>query len=287
MVVAAAASGCQLTFVTGSRLWSSLQPLPRAAPQRPTSRGVLPSSFADLGSDTGFTGDSNALGISLFLFLGSLPGILSTINREGQVKFIEKTYCMPGKNAGGLEMRSIAGGVAAYFKTQNYTMKDSPTKGKVRFEGTLQGSVSQAFYLTFVTLGALSAIGLALSAAIPEGIFGLGNNIWFAPCIISPYSGWYYWSRAFRKDVLELQLEDNEAATEMTLSILGDKTAIEEMQKGVRFQSQTGKLFQLQEKDMEYQPGIWDEGENAGMVWTDKTTGLEVKAEPMNAKVSA
>lgn len=217
----------------------------------------------------GFQGSEYSLWTTFAIFVFSLPGVYSTIQRTGQAKYIEKTYVMPGTAAGGLEMRSIAGGVVAYFKGLNYGMEDAPTTGKIRFVGNLQGSVSQALYLTSCLLGALISLGFVVQSFAPEGPFGLGPNFWYVPTIFSPYAGWYYWGRAFRKDIFELTLEMSEDLKTTTLTVLGDKEGIEAMQKGVRFRSPTGKLFQLMEKDMEYQPGIFGEDEGA-LVWAAK-----------------
>ncbi|CAK0822109.1 unnamed protein product, partial [Prorocentrum cordatum] len=161
-----------------------------------------------------------------------------------------------GTGAGGLEMRSIAGGVAAYFQSMNYTMQDSPQKGKIRFVGNLQGSVSQALYLTFVLFGAFASAGIVLQALFPKGPLDLGPNFFFLPCLLSPGAGWYYWGRAFRRDIVELQLEMSDDLTTTTLTVLGNQETIEQLQTGVRFMSPDGKLLQLMEPGMEYQPGF-------------------------------
>lgn len=227
----------------------------------------------------GFQGNEAALYTAMACFVISLPGVWSTITRTGQAKYIEKTYAMPGVAAGGLEMRSIAGGVAAYFKNLNYSMENSPQAGKIRFVGNLQGSVSQALYLTACLLGAFISLGFVCQALFPEGLFGLGPNIWYIPCITSPVAGWYYWGRAFRRDLVELQLELSDDKQMMTLNTLGDRETIELMQAGVRFQSQTGQLFQLMERGMEYQPGIFNPRQDDVLVFKEGEKKAQEQAQ--------
>uniref|UniRef100_A0A7S4S8L3 Uncharacterized protein n=1 Tax=Alexandrium monilatum TaxID=311494 RepID=A0A7S4S8L3_9DINO len=222
----------------------------------------------------GFQGSELSLWTTLAIFLVSLPGVYSTIQRTGQAKFVEKTYLMPGTAAGGLEMRSIAGGVVAYFKGLNYTMENAPQSGKIRFVGNMQGSISQALYLTGCLAGALVSLGIVLQSLFPDGPLGLGTNFWYAPALLSPYAGWYYWGRAFRRDIVELQLEMSEDMQTTTLGALGDKETIEALQKGVRFQSPEGRMFQLMERGMEYQPGIFEDNENV-VVWKQKEPAAE------------
>ena len=70
-----------------------------------------------------------------------------------------------------------------------------------------------------------------------------------AEIIISPSAGLYYWQRAFRKDIVEIQLGMSDDFTETTLLLLGSlerpssfflafppQDTIEELQNGVRFQ---------------------------------------------------
>lgn len=217
----------------------------------------------------GFQGSESSLLTAMGCFVIALPGVWSTITRTGQAKYIEKSYVMPGIGAGGLEMRSIAGGVAAYFKSMNYSMENSPQAGKIRFVGNLQGSVSQALYLTGCLLGACISVGFVAQAIFPEGLFGLGPNIWYVPSVASPAAGWYYWGRAFRRDLVELQLELSDDKQLMTLNTLGDRETIEMMQQGVRFQSQTGQLYQLMERGMEYQPGLFNPTEDKALVFKE------------------
>merc|ERR1712107_351209 len=135
-----------------------------------------------------------------------IPGVWSTIQRTGQARYLEKTYEMLGPADGGLEMRAIAGGCIAYFKSMNYVIRESPQHGRIRFVGNMQGSMREAFYLVCVAAGNLFALGLMAQAFLPEGLFRLGPNIFFAPMLLAPAAGQYYWSRAARKDIVELKL---------------------------------------------------------------------------------
>jgi len=206
----------------------------------------------------GVVSTQTSLYTALFIAVATLPGVVSTLQRTGQAKFIEKTYMMPGTATGGLEMPSIAGGVTAYFRSLNYKIDDSPQKGRIRFVGNMQGSISQALYLCLVVFGCFAALAIIVQSLFPQGPFDLGPNAWFAPCVFSPWAGWYYWGRAFRRDIIELSLEMSDDYTTTTLCALGDEETIDGLQQGVRFQSPQGRLYQLMEPGTEYQPGIFE-----------------------------
>lgn len=231
-----------------------------------------------------------SLGTAFALFVVAIPGVIGTIQRSAQPKFVEKSYVMPGTAAGGLEMRSIAGGIVAYFTGNNYMMEESPQQGRIRFAGQLQGSVSQAAFLTMCLAGAIFGVALLLVQIFPEGPFGVGPDWWFLPMILSPSAGVYYWQRAFRKDIVELQLGMSDDFMETTLLVLGSLDTIEELQSGVRFQSDTGKLYRLMEKGMEFQPGIFESNEGV-KVYREKrpprdpqTEGSEAASQPVSEK---
>jgi len=222
-----------------------------------------------VGGLENFTGNSASLWTTFLIVFLCFPGVVSTINRTGQAKYVEKSYTLAGTASGGLEMRGIAGGVSAYFRGMNYAMQDSPQKGKIRFVGNLQGSISQALYLTLVLLGAFFSAGIVLGAFFPKGPLDIGPNWWFLPMILSPGAGKYYWDRAFRRDIVELALEMSDDLTTTTLTVLGNSETIEQLQTGVRFMSPDGKLLQLMERGMEYQPGMF-EGDYQGAVYGEK-----------------
>lgn len=230
-----------------------------------------------IGGLENFSGSAASLWTTFLIVFLCFPGVVSTINRTGQAKYVEKAYTLAGTASGGLEMRSIAGGVTAYFKSMNYAMQDSPQKGKIRFVGNLQGSISQALYLTFVLLGAFFSLAIVLQAFFPNGPFDLGPNWFFLPCLLSPGAGKYYWDRAFRRDIVELALEMSDDLTTTTLTVLGNAETIEQLQTGVRFMAPNGQLLQLMEQGMEYQPGMF-EGEYKGAVYGEKAPKVEAAA---------
>lgn len=203
-----------------------------------------------------------SLWTTLALFILALPGAYSTVQRTGMPRYVEKVYVMPGPANGGLEMRSIAAGVFAYFKSMNYAMQDSPQEGKIRFVGNLQPSITEAGTILMVVAGAFLGLGVVLYSLYPEGPLNLGPQYWFAPVLIfTPVSGAYYWQRAYRRDIVELMLESTDEPKDflVTLTALGDRDTIENLQRGVRFRSPaSGKLYQLMEQGMEYQPGMFE-----------------------------
>mmetsp|Transcript_20662 Transcript_20662/g.57612 ORF Transcript_20662/g.57612 Transcript_20662/m.57612 type:complete len:317 (-) Transcript_20662:138-1088(-) len=265
LLATAALAGASTLLLSGDQAGAFTIAASRGARNHRAS-GVSPrvasrayTELSGTGGLAGFQGSEISLWTSFAVVLIALPGVWSTIQRTGQAKFVEKVYMMPGIGAGGLEMRAIAGGIVAYFKSLNYSMENSPQEGKIRFVGNLQGSLSQALYLTGVLGGAIISVGIVLQSLFPDGPFGLGPNAWFTPAITSPWAGWYYWSRAFRRDIVEMQLELSDDRQTTTLSTFGDQETIEALQRGVRFQSPEGKLFQLMERGMEYQPGIFED----------------------------
>jgi len=202
-----------------------------------------------------------SIGLAFALIVFSLPGITSTITRSGQAKYIEKTFAMKGPADGGLELRSIAGGLVAYFRGLNYKIEDLPQDSKLRFVGQMEGNFGQAAFLTMVLAGCLFSAALMCQFVFPDGFLALGPDAFFLPMLGSPYAGFYYMDNAKRKDIAELMLACADDQKETKLTVLGDKDTIEEMQAAVRFQSASGKLFRLMESDDEYQPGLFESNE--------------------------
>eukprot|EP00913_Durusdinium_trenchii_P010828 g10157.t1 len=201
-----------------------------------------------------------------------------------------------------------AGGIVAYFTGNNYMMEDlaeksnllrsswklssteSPQQGRIRFVGQLQGSLGQAAFLTACLAGAIFGVALLLVQIFPEGPFSVGPDWWFLPIILSPSAGVYYWQRAFRKDIVEIQLGMSDDFMETTLLLLGKllrtrQDTIEELQSGVRFQSDTGKLYRLMEKGMEFQPGIFESNEGV-KVYRERRPPREDGGETSAAKAA-
>lgn len=221
--------------------------------------GAPPEFVAGQASQT-------SVGLAFALIVFSLPGVTSTITRSGQAKYIEKTFVMRGPAVGGLEMRSIASGLVAYFRGLNYNIEDSPQEGKLRFVGLMEGNFGQAAFLTSIAAGTLFSTALMCQFVFPDGLFALGPDVFFLPMLGSPFAGFYYMENAKRKDIAELQLGCTDDQRETKLTVLGDKDTIEEMQAAVRFQSASGKLFRLMESDDEYQPGIFESNEGLQII---------------------
>lgn len=281
--VAAAAAGSAFSALAARRGAAAGNTLAGANRLRGRDAQLSVSMHVDAGFLPGlanFQGSQASLLTAFTVFAISLPGIWSTVQRTSIAKFVEKSYVMPGTADGGLEMRAIAGGVLAWFKSLNYAMENSPQENKIRFIGNLQGSLSQVFYLTGVAAGGLISTALVLQVLVPDGPFGLGSNLFYAPVLGSPWAGWYYWSQAFRKDIVEIQLEMSEDGMRTTFSVLGDQETVENLQQGVRFQSPEGQLFMLMEEGMEYQPGVLEDFKNI-KVWkqSDQDKGMDARAE--------
>jgi len=206
-----------------------------------------------------FAGSQEALWLSFFLVVINLPGVVSLVTRTGQAKYESKRLILPGISNDGFEMRLVAGGITSHFKSKNYSMQDAPKSDRIRFVGNLQGSVSQALYLTTCALGAIVAVGFVLQGLFPAGPLGLGPTWWYTPVILSPSAGLYYWGSAFRDDIVELQLIANDDESMVALDVFGDKETIEELQTGIRFVSPSGVMHRFSEPGMEFQPGMFDD----------------------------
>lgn len=130
----------------------------------------------------------------LALYLISLPGLWSTIQRTTKVKIQKKTYLSPGaQSSDGRSLRQEAAEImACKFVVRNQTLpqRDSPCGDKttplltfygirsadmkannymvkdagetITFEGIVQRSLSQAFFLAFVTALGMASLALVL-----------------------------------------------------------------------------------------------------------------------------
>ena len=88
------------------------------------------------------------------------------------------------------------------------------------FEGIVQKSTSQAFFLTFCMLGGLGCLALVLSIQVPViGPLEVGNW-WYLMTLTSPWAGYYYWSKAGKQAEevrVRLLTTDKEDSTEVTV----------------------------------------------------------------------
>lgn len=237
----------------------------RRAPSRPygpvTSRRAAETEAAtDLVYGlSNFQGSWSSLVVAGLLYLLTLPAAFNLFKGTGDPVYCEKIYVLPGPASGsnGLSMRTIAGGISAYFQSLNYAMKKSPQEGKIRFVGNLQASTSQAIYLTLCAFGAFASFGFIATILNESGPFGLGASWWYSGTLLSPYAAIFYWDKAYREDIIELSMQESDDSTTIEVVALADKDTVDSFQRGVRFQVKGG-LAMMSEKDKVYQPGIFD-----------------------------
>lgn len=187
----------------------------------------VPASATPLGA---FGGSYWSLYATLGLYLLSFPGLYSTIKRSVGYKSIEKTYVFPGPaaptgpegDAGGLELRQIAGEVMGYMQAKNFAVDSAGDV--IVFKGVQERSKSQAFFLTFCT-----AIGLGTLALVLQIQFPAIGGLWYLMCLGSPYAGVYYWSNAATDTQVSMKLLTTDDETQHEMVVQASKEDHESM----------------------------------------------------------
>lgn len=176
------------------------------------------------------------------LFFLSFPGIWSTVKRSTKSKVAQRTFEIEGPAKEGAEPLDVfARKVTAFFKENNYNIVDA---GEViTFEGVIAASNGTAYYLVFCVFVCLLSLGLVLSIYFPDV-----GNAWYGLTALSPLSGYYYLTKAERKEQVKVKMvtSDDELTTDIILQ--GDAEEIE------RFR----KTLNVMEKDMIYVKGIFE-----------------------------
>ena len=93
----------------------------------------------------------------------------------------QKTYSMPGPLApeAPKPLRQVAAEVMAYWQASNYKVVEA---GEVIvFEGSVEKSKSQAFFLTFVTFFGMGTLALVLSNSPLKSIGPLQVSVYHCP----------------------------------------------------------------------------------------------------------
>jgi hypothetical protein len=209
----------------------------------------------------------------LGLYLMSFPGLISIIQRSTSAKMKRKTYVSPGVNYSNstttttttdaddtsttimmnkdpISLRDQAIEIMAYMKGNNYMVQEM-TNTTITFAGTVQRSLSQAFFLTFCTALGLLSLALVLQiqfqSMVPSestsdgGSSSILSDInFFYLALLSPYAGIYYWNAGDRVDTIQIQLSTNTDETINEIVIYGTDDEMERM----------WRTLQLQEKNM-------------------------------------
>jgi Cofactor assembly of complex C subunit B len=204
----------------------------------------------------------------LGLYLMSFPGLWSIITRSTTAKIKRKTYVSPGENAivtsstdavvdgsatagttdpvaasvpmtaenkPPLSLRRQAGEIMAYMKANNYEVLEANNE-TITFQGVVQRSLSQAFFLTFCTALGLLSLALVLQIQFQDvTILGIQPN-WFYVALLSPYAGIYYWSAGDRIDTCQVKLETNAEETVNEITVQGSEDEIERMWRTLQWQ---------------------------------------------------
>lgn len=249
---------CLALLLLPSPLAFTAPPLPFARqppPARAPPLGVLPEALADLASRADLASldlaslaslqhlpssllaadsftpsySSNSYRATLFLYLLSFPGLWSTIKRSTKAKSKRKVYETPGAAKGGKELPQVAGEIMAYMKANNYEVKSAGET--ITFQGLVQKSRSQAFFLTFCTALCLASLALVLQIQFIDyrlpGVLGGGEPNWFLVTLASPYAGLYYWREGDRVDELQLKLVEADDGGTVDINVVGDEEELE------------------------------------------------------------
>jgi len=172
----------------------------------------------------------------LGLYIISVPGLWSQIKRSTKPKIVRKQYSFPGpalEDSKGLDV--LAREVTTFFIKNNYKIADA---GEViTFEGNIQPSRGQAFFLAFCTFLGLGSLALVLSITIPA----VGDN-WYWTTLLSPLAGVYYWENASKKEVVKAKMVTSDDDKEIDLSVEGPEDAVEDMRRTLDYREK-GKVY--------------------------------------------
>ncbi|KAG6390107.1 hypothetical protein SASPL_151589 [Salvia splendens] len=176
---------------------------------------------------------------SLGLFVISVPGLWSLIKRSVKSKVVKKT--LVGEGEGKKAPNQVAGEILSFFTRNNFVVSD---RGEtIVFEGVMVPSRGQAALLTFCTCISLASVALVLTITYPD----IGNN-WFWLTILSPLAGVYYWTKASRKEQIQVKVLVGDDENLSEIIVQGDDQQVEQMRKEL----------QLSEKGMVYVKGLFE-----------------------------
>lgn len=185
---------------------------------------------------------------TLTLYALSFPGLWSTIKRSTVAKIKRKTYVSPGEAAeNGKDLRQQAGEIMAYMKANNYEVKEAGET--ITFQGVVQKSTSQAFFLTFCTAIGLGSLALVLQIQFQDLTLPvIGTPNWFYCVLLSPYAGLFYWNAGDRIDDISVKLLSSDDDTENEITIQGNDEELDRL----------WRALELTEKGMVKVDGILD-----------------------------
>ncbi|KAG5177103.1 CPLD51 protein required for cyt b6 assembly [Tribonema minus] len=168
---------------------------------------------------------------TLGLYLLSFPGLWSVIKRAAKTKYKERVYTVAGPAAAvaAKPVKQVAAEVVAYFQANNYKIVSAGEE--IVFEGAVQASRSQGFFLVFCTFLCLGTLSLVLQIQFPD--FG---TYWYLLTLLSPYAGVYYWNNAQRKDKAQVRLETTDDDTTVEIRITAGEEELDRMAKTMGYQ---------------------------------------------------
>eukprot|EP00903_Cladosiphon_okamuranus_P006366 g6235.t1 len=164
---------------------------------------------------------------TLGLYVLSFPGLWSVVKRATKTKYKDATYELPGPAStekGAESVKQTAAKIIAYFQANNYKIKEAGET--ITFEGAIQASKGQAFFLVFCTALSFATLALVLQIQFPA----IGNY-WFLLTLLSPYAGVYYWQNGSRNDKAQVRLETSDDDTTTEIFITGAAEELDRLSK--------------------------------------------------------
>ncbi|CAN0071596.1 unnamed protein product, partial [Ectocarpus fasciculatus] len=142
-------------------------------------------------------------------------------------RYKDATYELPGPAStekGAESVKQTAAKIIAYFQANNYKIKEAGET--ITFEGAVQASKGQAFFLVFCTALSFATLALVLQIQFPT----IGNY-WFLLTLLSPYAGVYYWQNGSRNDKAQVRLETSDDDTLTEIYITGAAEELDRLSK--------------------------------------------------------
>ena len=152
------------------------------------------------------------------------------------VQVERKTFEVPGPGvAGAISLDDRARSLFAYFKRNNYAVKD--TGDVIAFEGTVKPERGTAAYITFCAFLGLGSAALVTSIAVPW----VGDSAYWMTAL-SPAAGAYYWKNAERKETMRVKIVTSDDDQTTDIIIEGDANEIERCSKELKL-VEKGKIY--------------------------------------------
>jgi Cofactor assembly of complex C subunit B len=121
------------------------------------------------------------------------------------------------------------------MKANNYDVVDAGET--ITFRGIVSRSLSQALFLTFVTVLSMLCLALVLNIQFNDlDLPVIGKPNWYLLGLLGPYAGIYYWGSGDRVDDFAVRLATNEEETQNEITVQGSEEELERMWRTLGWQ---------------------------------------------------